>query len=276
MGRPYIERVKKTCKFCGQEFEVYPRKPDQPFCNRQCYFAWLDAQRPRVQCASCGKIFATNPAQVKEFNFCDRRCTAEWRKENWKGKDAPQYTGRRAAICPECGKEFEQVNMGQVTCSFKCRGKRQSRIATGSNANNWRGGSVETKCAQCGRTILRNRHEFERSEKHFCDPECLGKWRSDNIVGPNHPNWRGGWEYDYGPNWEEQREKARERDDYICQACSATKIDIGQNPDAHHIIPFREFGYIPAENDNYLQANQLDNLVCLCPSCHKKADWDTL
>ena len=32
------------------------------------------------------------------------------------------------------------------------------------------------------------------------------------------------------------------------------------------------FGYVAGENENYKEANQLDNLITLCPSCHKKAE----
>jgi DEAD/DEAH box helicase domain-containing protein len=40
----------------------------------------------------------------------------------------------------------------------------------------------------------------------------------------------------------------------------------------HHIRPFREYGYISGENEAYLQANALENLVTLCPSCHRRAE----
>jgi DEAD/DEAH box helicase domain-containing protein len=40
----------------------------------------------------------------------------------------------------------------------------------------------------------------------------------------------------------------------------------------HHIRPFREFNYIPGQNENYQEANQLDNLITLCPSCHRQAE----
>jgi predicted HNH restriction endonuclease len=33
--------------------------------------------------------------------------------------------------------------------------------------------------------------------------------------------------------------------------------------DVHHVKPFRDFGVA-----NYLEANQLDNLVTLCKPCH--------
>jgi DEAD/DEAH box helicase domain-containing protein len=43
----------------------------------------------------------------------------------------------------------------------------------------------------------------------------------------------------------------------------------------HHLRPFREFGYARGENENYLQANDLDNLITVCPSCHAKIETAT-
>ncbi|HKZ70771.1 MAG TPA: DUF1998 domain-containing protein, partial [Anaerolineales bacterium] len=36
--------------------------------------------------------------------------------------------------------------------------------------------------------------------------------------------------------------------------------------------PFREFGYMRGQNENYTLANELDNLLTLCPSCHHKVE----
>jgi DEAD/DEAH box helicase domain-containing protein len=68
---------------------------------------------------------------------------------------------------------------------------------------------------------------------------------------------------DYGPNWPEQRDRARQRDRYRCQICGVAEK--GRSHHVHHKIPFRTFG-------SYEQANQLDNLVTLCPSCHRLAE----
>lgn len=76
---------------------------------------------------------------------------------------------------------------------------------------------------------------------------------------------------DYGPNWAEQRARARERDGYRCRTCQAPERPDREH-DVHHLRPFREFSYIPGENANYLEANALDNLVTLCHDCHVKAE----
>ncbi len=75
---------------------------------------------------------------------------------------------------------------------------------------------------------------------------------------------------DYGPNWQGQRRLALERDGRRCRTCGASGDEITLH--IHHIRPFREYGYVPGTNDNYRLANQLDNLVTLCPSCHRRAE----
>ena len=75
----------------------------------------------------------------------------------------------------------------------------------------------------------------------------------------------------YGPNWEQQKQQARRRDGGRCRGCGAQERP-GHHHHVHHIRPFRTFGYIPGKNDFYLQANALDNLVTLCPSCHRTAE----
>lgn len=67
----------------------------------------------------------------------------------------------------------------------------------------------------------------------------------------------------YGPDWSRQRNLARKRDQFTCQMCG-----VPETREAHHIhhkTPFRTF-------TSYLYANQLENLITLCASCHRKAE----
>lgn len=68
---------------------------------------------------------------------------------------------------------------------------------------------------------------------------------------------------DYGPNWEVQRQRALERDRYTCQVCGASGQ--GRSLHVHHKTPFRMF-------DSFIQANLLENLVSLCPECHRRVE----
>ena len=95
----------------------------------------------------------------------------------------------------------------------------------------------------------------------------------------------------YGPNWQQLRQIVLARDGHRCRNCGAAGKDLTGSPPetsasetglgepvrsrplhVHHIRPFRDFNYIPGQNDNYKQANQPENLITLCPSCHKQAE----
>jgi DEAD/DEAH box helicase domain-containing protein len=80
---------------------------------------------------------------------------------------------------------------------------------------------------------------------------------------------------DRGPNWDEQRNQARARDGYRCRHCGAAERP-DRAHDVHHVEPFRSFGYVRGKNDNYLEANRLENLVTLCRSCHRRVEVDRL
>jgi DEAD/DEAH box helicase domain-containing protein len=104
--------------------------------------------------------------------------------------------------------------------------------------------------------------------------------REGLLIAPN----------DYGPNWDEQRRAARARDGYRCRQCGrpeptpsptlphpGTARDGGgqgggRQHDVHHLIPFRSFGYVRGVNENYVQANALENLITLCRSCHLRTE----
>lgn len=63
----------------------------------------------------------------------------------------------------------------------------------------------------------------------------------------------------YGPGWKQQKQKARERDK-VCRHCGKTPEENGRALDVHHINPYR-----------YSGDNRLENLICLCRSCHMRA-----
>jgi 5-methylcytosine-specific restriction endonuclease McrA len=67
------------------------------------------------------------------------------------------------------------------------------------------------------------------------------------------------------------RERALERDDRTCVLCGTDAAELGRNPDVHHIVPVRAFveSAVLIEND----AHTLDNVVSLCPSCHRTAEF---
>jgi len=96
-------------------------------------------------------------------------------------------------------------------------------------------------------------------------PQAAARLEEEGLLDPR----RG----DRGPNWERQRNRARARDGYRCRHCGAPERP-GRAHHVHHIRPFRTFGYVRGENENYLEANRLSNLITLCPTCHRRVEVD--
>ncbi|HRW06786.1 MAG TPA: DUF1998 domain-containing protein, partial [Caldilineaceae bacterium] len=76
---------------------------------------------------------------------------------------------------------------------------------------------------------------------------------------------------DYGPNWQAQRRNVRARDGYRCTQCGRPEAP-GRQHDVHHLVPFRTFGYVAGVNEHYREANQLNNLVLVCRTCHQRLE----
>jgi len=96
--------------------------------------------------------------------------------------------------------------------------------------------------------------------------QTTGYWLSLTEDTVEHLREEGLWSNDpnnYGPNWRKQRDLARERDEYRCQVCGTSEQ--GRSHAVHHKIPFRTFA-------SYEQANRLENLVTLCPTCHRRVE----
>lgn len=123
---------------------------------------------------------------------------------------------------------------------------------------------VEKACEYCGGVMKVQPSDTDRK---FCDMDCRGRWQEENLVGKNHPAWKGGHDEYYGAGWEKQRQKCLERDGYECRACGMTqeehRDEFGTGLNVHHIVPHREF------EDNKA-ANDLGNLVTACRSCHSR------
>ncbi len=98
-------------------------------------------------------------------------------------------------------------------------------------------------------------------------PEAAAHLEREGLLDMTHG--------DRGPNWEEQRNAARARDGYRCRHCGAPEQP-DRAHDVHHLRPFRSFGYRRGENDHYLEANRLENLVTLCRACHRRVEVDRL
>jgi DEAD/DEAH box helicase domain-containing protein len=87
------------------------------------------------------------------------------------------------------------------------------------------------------------------------DSESVQKLQDDGL-------WKNS-QNNYGPHWPRVRKLVRTRDHFTCQACGRKEDELSHH--VHHIVPFRNFV-------NPQAANQLDNLISLCPACHQRAE----
>lgn len=198
-----------------------------------------------IECP-CGTTFYVPPSRATTAKFCSAECRRRYGYQ-------PEYKGKIEVPCEHCGKvlrRYPSLVKDYNFCDAEC-------------FNAYRRRPVIKTCAVCGASFSVKRSEAPT--RLTCGWEC----RVARLRGHNHPSWRGGREPYYGPNWDEQRRKARERNG-ACHRCGRTPAEIGEALSVHHIKPFREFGYVLGENDNYRQANALENLEGLCRRCHAR------
>lgn len=227
---------------------------------------------PEVECDNCGEMTYKKPSRIErsEHDFCSRECSDEYQEIQFQGEGGPNYRGGGEYTCEVCGTTVETTPSeaeSRTYCSQDCMAEAQSEMYSGEGNPMWNGGLEEITCEWCGEAA-----EFVPAEaevRRFCSDDCYKKWLSEEMkgekwMGEDNPSWAGGQERHryYGPNWEEQREKALDRDGHECLICGST-----DDLHVHHKTPIRQFD---RETDRwYKLANALDNLVTLCNSCHK-------
>lgn len=239
----------------------------------------------KVACAFCGAELWRYPRFGRDGQnyYCDKYCFHEHeRKTASSGKDHPDWKDKAIVKCDWCGKEFERhysiiEKQKNNFCCQECHYEWLRKYAPVKEQHpNWGGGKISVECSWCGVELKRWPFEVKRrSVKFFCSSKHRGLFYAPYQSKEGNNNWRGGYKPYYGPNWEEQRAHARQRDRYHCRMCGVAQDDLPRELDVHHIVPFREFGYISGENDHYLRANRLSNLVSLCPECHGAANFMT-
>jgi 5-methylcytosine-specific restriction endonuclease McrA len=121
---------------------------------------------------------------------------------------------------------------------------------------------VGRRCAHCRQSVQVPDWYAEAVELHYCGDVCRQAWIAEQpdlqpkVGTPSHRR---------GANWAEQSNRARERDGFACRVCGQNEEEIGRQLDVHHKIPYRNF-------KSNVEANRLENLIALCPSCHAKKE----
>lgn len=100
-------------------------------------------------------------------------------------------------------------------------------------------------------------HTMETVEHLKLFPKHLRLRYSIERKGSGNPNWRGGFESNYNPDFWIIAEQIRDRDDHLCQLCYISEAILSRLLDVHHI----DYNSL---NDDFF------NLISLCSSCHGK------
>jgi len=187
--------------------------------------------------------------------------------------------------CEICGKEFKVIHAKILEgkgkyCSNTCRhiGKRNRQ---------------ECHCVVCGISFLIHPSDIALGRGKYCSNECRyiglqkriegeclickkkliwslsrqGLYCSYECVMKGRANFRHLHAKAYrGPNWNTQKLAVLKRDNNTCQYCHHKQQVDEPRLSVHHIKPFREF------HGDWENANQLNNLITLCASCHVRAE----
>jgi 5-methylcytosine-specific restriction endonuclease McrA len=159
--------------------------------------------------------------------------------------------------CPICGNTIH-IKKSHIyrrkTCSKKCLAIYQKQSCAGEKNGNFRNARKVKNCIICNKPI----HYYPSMRNPTCcSKECQAKHYANIYQGEGNPAYNGGINY-YGINWRSQKQIALTNAKYQCEYCGKESKSL----DVHHIKPFKLF-------DDFVEANHIDNLVCLCKKCHR-------
>jgi len=224
---------------------------------------------PNRECAACGEEFY----REHEQKYCSDACRED--SVSFAGAANPNYSGAKEETdCEQCGTVFEYYpseKPGRYCGECVELGGWRHRVRlSGEDSPHFEGGKTEITCDNCGDPFERYPNKINDGV-NLCSEACHAAWLSETFVGDGHPNYEGGSVGSYGPGWRRAKRRVLERDDHACVLCGTDSDELGRNPDVHHLVPVREFVESPVMMA--IDAHTLDNLVTLCPGCHRRADY---
>lgn len=257
------------CLYCGKEFEA--KRVDKKYCSYSCQ---NKSRYKDIECLNCGKVFRQTGANVK---CCSIICSKEY---EWNNKlpdlnesilktltsskeDRCRYVEEKCCVCGKVRKirigDYNRAikKHGVIFCSIQC-----SSIYLGK--------TVILKCDTCGKVFNRGKATTIRNGKPlnycFCSKECQAQNVDYKVRGHEHYCYKdGSTSQTRGKGWKRIRRLVLIRDNDTCAYCGITGKEYGKHLDVHHVIPYRNF-------DNSEEANNMNNLIVLCPSCHHTED----
>jgi hypothetical protein len=186
-------------------------------------------------CEVCQQEFSVKKYRENSARFCSHSCGGKWHMMN-RVMRGPSLVGNKYRL---------GLNPSNAFKPGENKGKKLVE-------------RVHLNCLNCSKEFEVMPWIYKQNKTKFCSISC----RSEYWIGEKHPMYKGGPTTYRGKSWTKQRMLAVNRDNGTCVHC---KKEIGKSIPVHHIIPYRD--YECSET-----ANQLSNLICLCQSCHMKAE----
>lgn len=174
----------------------------------------------------------------------------------------------KLVTCDSCGDEFRRKKShirDNNFCSKSCESDWKSSNMIGKSNPSYNGGMVLVNCSHCSSDLKRKQSVVEKQNNFFCDQNCQGQWRSDNLSGENSWAYKDGSSLDNYYNtreWKNFRHKMAALLDTSCSICDSSNKR--QNA-LHHIIRMGDF----EDREN---ANHINNVVFLCQSHHMELE----
>ena len=220
-----------------------------------------------INCTNCGKCFKVKPHIFREPTKLGRFCSSSCRS-TFSAKTNPATQKNRVITnCSFCGKELMlQPNriLEKNFCDNSCAGKYGLSLRWPTGAK-----TVTVTCAFCGIDKTIPAWEYDMRSKRgqsqfFCNRSCFGGWKSANWNAEHNPAWKGGWN-NHGSGWNMMRNLVRIEQNYACDDCGISEVELGRAIDVHHIVPARLF-------KRKADSNFRENLVGLCHACHMERE----
>lgn len=206
------------------------------------------------KCEYCGKDFEVD-SHHKKKKYCSQECLDLARNKNeFRYTETGDKEYKNTYVCERCNKEYTFWSSRIYTRKYcdDCLSLHKSELYYDR---------IKTTCGYCGKEIEVIPSRFKENKYCYCDVKCMAKHYSEIYSGENSPTWTGGKRH-YKGHWLRQAKLCRERDNHTCQICGKTEEENGKALDVHHIKLYKSF-------DNPEEANNLDNLISLCHSCHR-------
>lgn len=247
-------KQKGRCEYCGEDFLMSEwqakrlQKGYKVYCSQVCInnkqkVHWIG------ECAICNAVISIpNFVQIEKIRkgekiYCSIQCA---------GVDKRNRAHRN---CVLCGKDFTASPAkikegGRIYCSVECYRNSLPK-------------KVEMFCLCCGTKFFKHPSLVEKGWGIYCSSKCRYKDAPRRNKGRKSSMWN--FTTFRGLGWSQQSYRVIRRDNFTCQDCGKKESECDRHFHVHHIIPFLNFS-------SQRKANSMKNLICLCPTCHRKAE----